>query len=68
MARHIFKNWRGSGLVRSVSLCGFCFSSREAKAATEGQLTRAGDCHECQHLSVLPEQVKQVEVEECPKS
>lgn len=50
MARHIFKPWRGEGLVRSVSLCQFCFSSREAEAATAGQHTRAGDCQECNRL------------------
>lgn len=47
MARHRFKSWRGNGCVRSVSLCGFVFSSLEAKEAEERQVTRAGDCQEC---------------------
>jgi hypothetical protein len=56
MARHLFKPWRGDdaeyqqrpAVVRSVSLCGRVFSTREAQAATEGQHARAGDCWECE--------------------
>src|SRR6185369_9312066 len=48
MARHIFKpsEWAYSA-IKSVSLCGECYSTREARAATGQQVVRAPACGEC---------------------
>jgi hypothetical protein len=56
MARHLFKPYPGSGLIRSISLCGCCQSTREAQAATEGQHARAGDCRECERERLKDEE------------
>jgi len=48
MARHIFRPsvWPYS-MIKSVSLCGECYSTREARAATIQQVPRVPACGEC---------------------